>query len=154
VSSSTRTYRFPVRVKDGAVVVDKPKLVTHPQSVATPRTLGRYAIELYVGRELLERHRFDLPFLDEPAKKPSAGGAPDFARHANAKVFVDLPDLDRATYAVWVDRATGAKKRLFWPPVDDFTPMPLTSSSVVAPAVSSSASSSASAAPAVSASAR
>lgn len=132
IAASTRTYRYPVRAKDGAVVVDKPKLVTHASPVATPRNLGRFALELYVGRELLERHRFDLPLLDDLPKKKTPNAAPDFARHANARVFIDLPDLERATYAVWVDRATGARKRVFWPPVDDFVPIPLASASAAA----------------------
>ncbi len=129
IAASTRTYRYPVRAKDGAVVVDKPKLVIHASPVATPRNVGRFALELYVGRELLERHRFDLPLLDELPKKKTPNAAPDFARHASGRIFVDLPDLERATYAVWVDRATGAKKRVFWPPVDDFVPIPIASAS-------------------------
>lgn len=129
VSASTRTYRYAVRAKDGAVSVDKPKLITHASPVATPRNLGRFALELYVGRELLERHRFDLPLLDELPRKHAPDSAPDFARHASARVFVDLPDLDRATYAMWVDRATGAKRRIFWPPADDFVPIPIRSAS-------------------------
>jgi hypothetical protein len=129
VTSATRTYRYPVQVTDGTVSVGKPRLVTHTNPVVTPRTMGRFALELYVGRELLERVRFDLPLLDAPSPPRSPNAPPDFARHANVRVHVEVPLLDRATYAIWVDRATGATKRIFWPPVDDFVPVPKGSAS-------------------------
>jgi hypothetical protein len=129
VTSANRTYRYPVQVTDGTVSVGRPRLVTHTSPVATPRTMGRFALELYVGRELLERVRFDLPLLDAPSPPRSPSAPPDFARHASVRVHVELPALERATYAVWVDRATGEKKRIFWPPVDDFVPAPRASAS-------------------------
>lgn len=140
-ASATQTYRYPVRVSDGTVSVGRPQLVTHTKAVTTPRTMGRFALELYVGRELLERVRFELPLLDTPSPPRSPNAPPDFARHASVRVQVDLPLLERATYAMWVDRATGEKKRIFWPPVDDFTPAPRASSSAApaAPSASSAA---------------
>src|SRR5262249_15018483 len=43
------------------------------QAITTPRTLGRFALELYVGSELLDRVRFDFPLLgadDFPGRRP------------------------------------------------------------------------------------
>lgn len=142
VAASTRTWSYPIRVVDGTVFVQKPRLVTHERAVQTPRRLGRFALELYVGRELLERVRFDIPLLDEAPRKKGSAVAPDFAKHLNVLVHADLPDLDRATYVLFVDRATGATQRAFWPPVDDFVAVAVSPSALVSAASSLAASSS------------
>ncbi|MEZ4306755.1 MAG: hypothetical protein R3F14_01720 [Polyangiaceae bacterium] len=79
------------------------------KAMGTPRQMGRFALELWVGKELLDRARFDVPLLGDddrerdpkrPRKKPT------FAR-VTAKVKVQMADHPRATVLAFVDRATG-----------------------------------------------
>jgi hypothetical protein len=86
----------------------------------TPRRMGRYAIELWIGRELIDRVRFDFPLL---AAEPVPSGPrkpleqpPSLAAGADVTSEVLVPDNPRATRAVLVDRATGETQVLPWPP--------------------------------------
>ena len=109
-------WRYTINVRDGELFVGSPTKVDRGKVVATPRSLGRFAIELYVGESLLERVRFDIPMLhDDPDAGPKATR---FDRKANGKVYVEVPNLDRATYAMLIDRSTGSRRRVPWPPVD------------------------------------
>jgi hypothetical protein len=94
--------------------------VVLPRPVATARRVGRFAVELWIGRELVDRVRFDFPLLagegapPEGARRPlhpapSMGGVESHER-------VRVPDSDRATYAVLVDRLAGTSQPLEWPP--------------------------------------
>jgi hypothetical protein len=87
----------------------------------TARSMGRYAIELWIGRELVDRVRFDFPML---AAEPAPHKGPRHPLHeppslgAGAVVTrrVVVPASQRATRAVLVDRATGVAQPLPWPP--------------------------------------
>jgi hypothetical protein len=94
------------------------------QPTATARAFGRFALELYVGKELVDRVRFDFPLLaDElssaPSGAPRRGVAPDspllFGPKLSTQASIALPDSQRATRAVLVDRATGTIWPLPWP---------------------------------------
>ncbi len=111
----TLTYR------DGGVLVDSVEPVKLEAPVVTVRRMGRFAIELWVGSELLERVRFDFPLLGaEPAGAAKKDGprpmreAPRF--QVEATLDVRVPASPRATRAVLVDRATGESMPLAWPP--------------------------------------
>lgn len=89
--------------------------------VVTARRFGRFAIELWIGNELVERVRFDFPGL--ALETPPASGARkpiytpvDLARGANVRQRVLVPAAPRARRAVLVDRATGDTQPLPWPP--------------------------------------
>jgi hypothetical protein len=78
--------------------------------------MGRFAIELWVGEELVERVRFDFPLLASPKESDgtSAVGL-DAGLVTSQKVLV--PASDRARRAVLVDRTNGKEQALPWPPI-------------------------------------
>jgi hypothetical protein len=88
--------------------------------VVTARHLGRFAFELWIGAELVDRVRFDFPLL---AADPAPDGvrrplhdSPRFGPGAETSQRVLVPASDRATSAVLIDRLTGSRVPLPWPP--------------------------------------
>ena len=109
-------WKYEINIRDGELFVASPTRADHAVAVATPRRFGRFAIELYVGETLLERVRFDVPMMsDDPEAGPKATR---FDKKARGKVVVEVPNVERTTFAVLVDRSTGRKKRIPWLPVD------------------------------------
>lgn len=133
-----RKWRYEILWHHGAVFAGTPVAVDKPRPTETPRTMGRFMVELWIGKEIVERVRFELPMLDGDAftgeKKRPFGAPPDLERKVTVKQVVEVPDSDRATMAFFVDRATGKRTRLFWPRTD--APPPPASASA-APAASS-----------------
>jgi hypothetical protein len=87
--------------------------------IPTARNMGRFAVELWIGRELIERVRFDFPLLGSdaiPARRRPLKEPPTFAAGATVQRKLLVPDSRRATRAVIVDRATGKSEVLPWPP--------------------------------------
>ena len=116
-----KQWDFTLTYRNGAVSVDGAKAVTLPAPVVTVRRMGRFAVELWVGAELVERVRFDFPLLGaEPHDEKTKDGPrpmkdpPRF--QVDATVNVRVPASPRATRAVLVDRATGKTTPLPWPP--------------------------------------
>src|SRR5690606_5408225 len=56
-------WEYSIEWKAGALAVAGVRPVNLREPMVTPRRMGRYAIELWIGRELVERVRFDLPLL-------------------------------------------------------------------------------------------
>ncbi len=89
---------------------------------ATPRVMGRFALELYSGPTLIERVRFDFPGLGaadpsvakDGGKQPLHGGVSLTAKLAT-RVGVMLPATQRGTKLELWDRATDRRWRLPWP---------------------------------------
>lgn len=111
-------YRFVYRKGDVIVASVEKKEFERP--VTTERRVGRFAVELWVGQELVERVRFDFPLLAaDPApegRKHSLRGTPAFGPGAETSREVAVPASDRATRAVLVDRLNGHAIPLPWPP--------------------------------------
>jgi hypothetical protein len=84
---------------------------------ATPRAMGRFALELFEGRTLVERVRFDFPLLAVP---DADGGlsVPPLTQKLRTRVGVVFPATARGTRLELWDRATGRRWSLPWP-VDD-----------------------------------
>lgn len=101
-----------------AVAAVTPRVFARP--VVTARRMGRYAIELWIGSELIERVRFDFPLLaaeDVPeGKRRPLHQPPNFGSGAHVRQQLLVPASPRATRAVLVDRATGSVTPLAWPP--------------------------------------
>lgn len=95
-----------------------------PKPIVTARRMGRYAIELWVGNELIERVRFDLPLLagERDAVGKGAFAPPDLEKGAHARTRVMVPRSERARRAVLVDRARETYTPLPWPPAPDPRP--------------------------------
>jgi hypothetical protein len=122
-------WSFPLTYDHGAIVVGEPQLVCVPRPQPTPRRIGRFAFELWVGRELVDRLRFDFPLLaaEEPREGPRRPlrETPRFAPGAHVSVTLRLPASERATSARVFDRATGDAVAVDWPPkTSDGNPRP------------------------------
>jgi len=98
-----------------------------PEPQATPRVMGRFALELYSGKTLIERVRFDFPGLAAP-DRPVAIANPDggtrtplhaanfsFTAKVTTRVGVMLPATTRGTQLELWDRATDRRWPLPWP---------------------------------------
>jgi hypothetical protein len=91
-----------------------------PRAVSTPRAFGRFALELYVGKELVDRVRFDFPLLGADDLSADSNGdklrtPPSLTAGLSTQATVQIPRSDRATRALLVDRATGTAWPLAWP---------------------------------------
>lgn len=85
----------------------------------TPRQMGRFAVELWIGHELIDRVRFDIPLVTAPAAKGETRRlrAPvTLDAGVSARQTVLVPNSPRATRALLVDRASGSETPLPWPP--------------------------------------
>jgi len=140
--SMAEQWRFQLVFQNGAPSVEHIDHQTLPKPVPTPRRMGRFALELWIGHELIDRVRFDFPLI---AAEETPGvtrrplhDSPNMAANALARVMVSLPASPRATRLLLVDRATGKSQELPWPP--DQTPSAPTptasASSVPAPSAS------------------
>jgi len=104
----------------GALRVDPPQLECLPRPAASARRMGRFAFELWLGGELIERIRFDFPLL--AAEVPRTGEhapmrqEPSFAPGARVSVTVRVPASARAVRAHILDRASGQTTAVDWPP--------------------------------------
>ena len=83
-----------------------------PAPQATPRVMGRFAIELFEGPTLLERARFDFPLLGPP--EPDA--AVSLSSKLRTRIGVVFPAVQRGNRLELWDRATGRRWSLPWPP--------------------------------------
>jgi hypothetical protein len=131
---------YELELSEGKVRVVSVKAVTLPAPVVTPRRLGRYAIELSIGPELIERLRFDFPgtAADEPQVGPKK---PLFApltlsERAIARVKLQVPQSPRVRRALLIDRALNTATALEWPlPVVPKAAAPSSAASAKAPPV-------------------
>jgi hypothetical protein len=76
----------------------------------TPRSMGRFALELYEGPTLIERVRFDFPLLGADAD----GGI--LERKLKTRIGVLFPASQRGTRLELWDRAKDQRWPLPWPP--------------------------------------
>ncbi len=113
-------WEYSVEYSKGAARVVSVRRLDLAHPTATPRHVGRFAFELWVGKELLDRVRFDFPLLalDTPPDgvRHPLQEQPRFAPGASTSTKILVPASDRATYGVLVDRLTGAKQKIPWPP--------------------------------------
>lgn len=114
-------YEYVVVHHRGQISVQSVRRWRSRTPLPTGRAIGRYAIELWIGRELVDRVRFDFPLL--AAEPPPRTGPrrplhepPSLAAGAVVARRVVVPASPRATRAVLVDRATGVEQPLPWPP--------------------------------------
>ena len=82
-----------------------------PAPQATPRVMGRFAMELFEGPTLIERARFDFPLMG--AVEPEGGVS--FSAKLNTRIGVVFPASKRGTKLELVDRASGRRWALPWP---------------------------------------
>jgi hypothetical protein len=112
-------WEYELTFADGEVRVTAAVLRTVERPVVTARHVGRFANELWIGRELIDRVRFDFPLLGAEvptAERQAIHEAPRFEPGLHAVRKVLIPNSPRAVRAQLVDRATGETTVLPWPP--------------------------------------
>jgi len=119
--ASRKQWTVEVTARGGKVTAERAAAATLDRPAETARVFGRFALELWVGKELLDRARFNVPLM---GGEPSQGNRnklprPRFDQGVTTKVTVRIADHDRAAYAQLVDRETGDTQKLSWPPAAD-----------------------------------
>ncbi|WP_437277573.1 hypothetical protein WME90_41015 [Sorangium sp. So ce375] len=124
---SAKQWVFDVQYAKGRGSIVQARSVALARPQATARVMGRFAIELYVGQELLDRIRFDVPLTGDAPERPSGAlrRRPTFDDGVTTRVRVQMADNPRASWAKLVDRKTGAEERFLWPPEPDGRLIPL-----------------------------
>jgi hypothetical protein len=84
----------------------------------TPRTMGRFALELYEGPALIERLRFDFPLLGADFDDIGEDHSPSLAQKLRTRVGVLFPATPRGTRLELKDRRSGISWPLPWPPLE------------------------------------
>ena len=118
-----KQWVFDISHKRGKNTITRVRPVTLEQPASSARVMGRYAVELYVGKQLLDRVRFNVPLTGDGP--PERSHRRVFARptfeNVSTRLRVQITDQPRAAYMVLVDRATGDSQRFWWPPSSDGT---------------------------------
>ena len=91
------------------LLATRPLELAQPQ--ATPRVMGRFALELFEGPALIERVRFDFPLLGPP----EADGSISITKKLKTRIGVVFPATRRGTRLELLDRATGKRWSMPWP---------------------------------------
>jgi hypothetical protein len=137
--SSKKHWVIDIQVRQGKPSFTAVRSVDLSKPEPTARVMGRFAVEFWIGKELIDRVRFDVPLLEDPTKRKNRRlGSPEFA--VNTRLSVRLADNARATSVVLVDRATGDTQAYAWPPGSDGKLVPLSKPAVVATDAGSDAS--------------
>jgi hypothetical protein len=108
---------FDLRWDRGDVFLVGVRPLDLPAPQATPRVMGRFALELFEGAALFERVRFDFPLLG--AVDPGDGGwgsPPSLTQKLRTRIGVVFPATRRGTRLELVDRATNRRWSVPWPP--------------------------------------
>jgi hypothetical protein len=131
---SAKQWVFDVAYAGKKASITRARAATLARPAATARVMGRFAIELYVGKELLDRLRFDIPLTGDAPERPAGHlfRRPRFDHGVTARLRVQMADNPRATYAKLVDRLTGAEQRFAWPPGPDGQLAPWSGAAAVA----------------------
>ena len=133
--ASKTQWIFDITHKNGKNTITRVRSVKLEQAASSARVMGRYAIELYVGKQLLDRVRFNVPLTgDGPPERSHRRvfSRPTF-ENVSTRLRVQIADNARATYVVLVDRATGDTQRFWWPPSSDGALVPMGTPPATAP---------------------
>jgi hypothetical protein len=119
--ASKKQWLVEVAAQGGKVAADRARAQLLDQPAESARVMGRFALELWVGRELLDRVRFNVPLMGDEAPEGNRNRLPRprFDKSVSTRVTVRIADNPRASYAVLHDRETGAAQKLSWPPEAD-----------------------------------
>jgi hypothetical protein len=117
--SERRQWLFDLRWDRGDVWLLGARHADMPAPRPTPRTMGRFALELYEGPTLIERVRFDFPLLGAADVALSDGESPlSLSPKLRTRVGVLFPAIPKGNRLELWDRATGARWWLPWPPLE------------------------------------
>ncbi len=114
-----RQWVFDLRWDRGEVYLVGVHQVDMGNPHRTPRVMGRFALELYEGPTLIERVRFDFPFLGTPEAADAGWKTPPrFEPKLRTRIGVFFPATKRGTRLELWDRARDVRWQLAWPPVE------------------------------------
>lgn len=124
--ASRKQWVFELTSRGGKVSVDAVKAGMLAQPAESPRVLGRFALELHIGRELLDRVRFNVPLMGDELGQGNKNRLhrPRFEEGVSARITVRMADNPRAAYLLLVDRQTGDTQKFEWPPEKDGRVLP------------------------------
>ncbi len=118
--SMREQWQYAMLYQAGSVSVDHVERHDAAKPVSTARRMGRFALELWIGHELIDRTRFDFPLIaaeEVPGRtRRPLHDAPNLGSNAIARINVLVPNSPRATRLMLIDRATGKAQELPWPP--------------------------------------
>jgi hypothetical protein len=107
---------FDLRWDRGEVWLLDVSAIELPVAQATPRAMGRFALELFEGPALIERVRFDFPLLATPDLGDGGWKAPpSLSQKLRTRIGVVFPATRRGTRLELLDRATNRRWSLPWP---------------------------------------
>ncbi|HEY1957735.1 MAG TPA: hypothetical protein VGH28_19075 [Polyangiaceae bacterium] len=104
---------FDLRWERGDVYFLGARKIEMPQPMTTPRVMGRFALELTDHGHLIERARFDFPGM----AVPDEDGGVRMIAGLKTRIGVFFPATSRGDKLELVDRSTGQRWSLPWPPV-------------------------------------
>jgi hypothetical protein len=108
---------FDLRWDRGDVWLLDVRSIDLPAAQPTPRVMGRFALELFEGSALIERVRFDFPLLGAPEVLDGGQAfAPSLTQKLRTRIGVVFPATSRGTRLELLDRATGHRWSIPWPP--------------------------------------
>jgi hypothetical protein len=114
--TSRGQWIFDLRYDHGDIFLTDTRTMELPTAQATPRVMGRFALELFEGPTLIERVRFDFPFLGATEERKDGGNFFQLDRRVITKIGVIFPTTTRGTRLELRDRATEERWALPWPP--------------------------------------
>ncbi len=123
---SAKQWVYDLRWDNGSIYLLGVYPLALPSPQATPRVMGRFAVELFEGPTLVERVRFDFPMMAGTGiERPDSGTRRsfedrqrvDFEDRMVTRIGVIFPQTRRGNRLDLVDRATGTRLKLPWPPV-------------------------------------
>ena len=117
--ATTKQWVFTIVVKDSVPALREVTEITLKQATATPRVMGRFAVELLDDDQLLDRHRFDVPLNGDGPRGRDEKGRKRPTFRVNTKMFVRLADHELCNRVRLVDRSTGDTTLYLWPPNAD-----------------------------------
>lgn len=116
--SERRQWLLDLRWDRGDVWLLGTERTDMPTPWETPRTMGRFALELYEGPALIERVRFNFPLLGADPEDAGGEQPPSLSQKLRTRVGVLFPATSRGTRLELVDRSSGARWSLPWPPLE------------------------------------
>lgn len=120
--TSTRGWiRYEFALRAGQVTTRSTRILQLPKMRESERVVGQYAVELWIGCELLDRVRFNFPLeLGDPANRGTSKrplhSPPSFTSGSELSAVVWVPNVQRATRVELVNRIAGTRTALVWPP--------------------------------------
>lgn len=119
--ASRKQWALTITAREGKVTAASASSSLLKQPAESPRVVGRFALELYIGATLLDRVRFNVPLMgDGPMEhsRRTTYHSPD-TDQVTTTLQVRLADNPRGAYLVLVDRVTEERRRFEWPPTED-----------------------------------